>query len=278
MAALGWERYHINFMETIAESHKEQVGSLGWDGPLAALSQTRVNIADYFKETVAVVTNPAIDREREKAQFSVKTLIGTRPAVGAPPDPSASLIQLGTPLLLGGYTELGATDEIRQAAEKTGTMLIEDLFETFGDQMLVFSSTAAMDENIQEAVDRLQQAAVEAVLNGAVCIVIDDTEVYSGEKLWIDPLLLTSSIDQALRNAPHTPNLRRQVGLVVRSGALRDLHDLALCIALGANGIVPYAMYAVALGLAPKPSKEQLTSETRIKQLDRVGQSAERWY
>jgi len=267
MAALGWERYHVNFMETIAESQKEQVGSLGWDGPLAALSQTRVNIADYFKETVAVVTNPAIDREREKAQFSVKTLIGTRPAVGAAIDPNASIIQLATPLLLGGYTELGTADELREAAQKTGTMLIEDLYETFGERLVTFSSAAAMDENIQEAVDRLQQAAVDAVLNGAACIVIDDSEVFSGEKLWLDPLLVTSAIDQALRNAPHTPNLRRQVGLVVRSGALRDLHDLALCIALGANGIVPYAMYSVALGLSPKPPKEKPAADVRVKQL-----------
>ncbi len=70
MAALGWERYHLSVIETMAELNKEQIGSLGWDGPLAAISQTRVNLADYFKETVAVVTNPAIDRERERAQFS----------------------------------------------------------------------------------------------------------------------------------------------------------------------------------------------------------------
>lgn len=266
MAAMGWERYHVQFVETIAESHKEQVGSLGWDGPLGALSQTRINIADYFKETVAVVTNPAVDREREKAQFSTRMLIGARPAIGTGADPNDILIQLATPALLGGYAELGDLDELRQIADKNGTVLVEDLFEIFGERLMVLSTSAALDEGIQEAVDRLQQAAVEAVANGVQCLVLDDTEVYDGERLWIDPLLVTSAIDQALRNAPYSPSLRRRTGIVVRSAALRDFHDLALCIALGANGIVPYAMYATALGLAPKAAKADIDPETRAKQ------------
>ncbi len=265
MAALGWERYHVQFMETVAESLKEQVGSLGWDGPLAALSQTRVNIADFFKETVAVVTNPAIDRERERAQFSTRMLIGSRPAIGE--KNGHDLIELKTPVMLGGYPELGTADDLREVARKNGTLLIEDLFERFGDQLVVFPMSAAMDEGIQEAIDRLQAAAVEAVLGGVQGIVLDDSEVYGGQQLWLDPLLVTSAIDQALRNAPHTPNLRRQVGVVVRSAALRDFHDLALCVALGANAVVPYAMFATALGIAPKPSKETITAEIRAKQL-----------
>jgi glutamate synthase (NADPH/NADH) large chain len=265
MAALGWERYHVHFMETVAESLKEQVGSLGWDGPLAALSQTRVNIADFFKETVAVVTNPAIDRERERAQFSTRMLVGRRPEIGD--KNSHHPIELKTPVVLGGYPELGSTDDLRETAQKCGTLLIEDLFEHFGDQLMVFPMTAAMDEGIREAVDRLRSAAIEAVLSGVECIILDDSDVYGGQHLWLDPLLVTSAIDQALRNAPHTPNLRRQVGIVVRSAALRDFHDLALCIALGANAVVPYALFAVALGIAPKPSKAAITPEIRAKQL-----------
>ncbi|NOG51436.1 MAG: hypothetical protein HND48_19945 [Chloroflexi bacterium] len=82
MAAMGWERYHVSVIDSLVETKKEQVGSLGWDGPLAAISHTRANLADYFKETVAVVTNPAIDREREAAQFSVRVLVGSRPSFG----------------------------------------------------------------------------------------------------------------------------------------------------------------------------------------------------
>jgi len=270
MAALGWERYHVNFVETIAESLKEQVGSLGWDGPLAALSQTRVNVADYYKETVAVVTNPAIDREREKAQFSTQTLIGVRPPVNQSPNPDHILVQLDTPLLLGGYEGLGEIEDLRAVAEKHGTMTIEDLVDLFGDRLVVFSMSAALDEGIQDAIDRLQNAAIEAVQNGAQCIVLDDTDVYDGKQLWLDPLLVTSAIDQALRNSSDTPNLRRQAGVVVRSGALRDLHDLALCFALGANALLPYALYAVGMGIAPRAPREKLTPEQILKQTNGV--------
>lgn len=107
LAALGWERYHLNVVGTLAEVSKEQVGSLGWDGPLAAISRTRVNIADHFKETVAVVTNPSIDRERERAQFSTEAIIGVRPLIAEGYGAGDRSIRLGLPLLTGGHPALG---------------------------------------------------------------------------------------------------------------------------------------------------------------------------
>ncbi|NWF68704.1 MAG: alpha-hydroxy-acid oxidizing protein [Chloroflexi bacterium] len=259
MAALGWERYHVSVVETLAESKKEQVGSLGWDGPLAALSKTRMNVADFYKETVAVVTNPAIDRERERAQFSTRVLLGVRPVIGQ--NDSPMLVQLETPFVLGGHADLGTAEQLRALAAKHGTLLLEDLAEKFGEHFAVLSMTAAPEETFENAVQRLQQEAVDLVMNGVHCLVLDDTEAYSGERLWIDPLLATAVVDRALRQAEVAPNLRRQTGIVVRSGALRDLHDLALCIGVGANALLPYAMYAVGLGLAPRAPKELPSAE-----------------
>src|SRR5690606_5941603 len=118
-------------VESIAESSKEQIGSLGWDGPIAPLSLTRVNIADYFKETVAVVTNPAIDRERELAQFSTQVLLGVRPEVGQITSNEHILIQLETPLLLGGHPDLGTEEAMQIIANQHGTMTLEDVIESF---------------------------------------------------------------------------------------------------------------------------------------------------
>jgi glutamate synthase (NADPH) large chain len=291
MAALGWERYHTTVIEAMGETSKEQIGSLGWDGPIAALSKTRVNIADYFKETVAVVTNPAIDRERESAQFSTRAVVGTRPAIGffahaatgtyraVSLEESAALgyVQLDTPLLTGGHPDLGALDAMRTAASRRGTMTLEDLLAQFGDNLVILSLCAAMDETIETAVERIAQAAVEAAASGAKCILLDDTEVFSGEVLWLDPVLVTAAVDKALRQEEvefegMTVNLRRQVGIVVRSGAMRDLHDLMMCVSMGANAIAPYALYAVALGLAPRapktpPAPEQI-AETMTRLID----------
>ncbi|MBC8172216.1 MAG: glutamate synthase, partial [Anaerolineae bacterium] len=280
MAALGWERYHTTVIEAITEGSKELIGSLGWDGPIAALSKNRINVADYFKETVAVVTNPAIDKEREVAQFSTRVVLGLRPDIGLLPQDQQTIvvgsrqpmstqdiedcttIQLDTPLLIGGHADLGNIEALRQAADKRGTMVAEDLLARFGDKAVILTLGAALDENIETAVERIAQAAVRAVTNGARCIVLDDTEVFGGQTLWIDPMIVTAAVDKALRQADiDGVNLRRQAGIVVRSGSLRDLHDLVMCISVGANALVPYALYAVALGIAPRAPKIPPTSE-----------------
>ena len=261
MAALGWERYHLTVVEAIAESSKELVGSLGWDGPLAAISQTRVNCADFFKETVAVVTNPAIDRERERAQFSTQVMLGSRPGVGGI-TPGEDILLLGAPLLLGGHPLLGDLEDMRAVAARHDTRTLEDVVDFFGDRTTLLTIGAGHDETIQQAVERISSTAVDAARAGARLIVLDDNEVYNGSCTWIDPLLITSAVDRALRVAPDVPNLRRQVGLVLRSGALRDLHDLTLALGMGANALVPYAMYAVGLEIAPRAPKQPLDSDT----------------
>lgn len=267
MSGMGWERYHVSLIETIAETGKEQIGSLGWDGPLAAMSNTRVNLADYFKETVAVVTNPAIDREREQAQFSTRVLIGARPHLAASRNEDDTLVQLETPFLFGGLEALGAPELMQDLARHFGTMTIEQLLDTFGEKALILPLATLPDERMDLAIERLQREAVEGVLNGIQCIVLDDTIVAEGKQLWLDPLLVTAAIDKALRLYEAEPNLRRRTGIVVRSGSLRDLHDMALCISLGANAILPYALYAVAIGIAPRGSRQQPDAETISKAL-----------
>ena len=267
MAALGWERYHVNVVGSIVPRNKEQIGSLGWDGPLAAISKKRINVADFFKETVAVVTNPAIDRERESAQFSTKVVLGVRPMPKQAIAEDALRIQLETPLIVGGM-EIGTEEETRAVADRHGSMTLEDILTTFDGKYTVLAMSAAADETIEKAVKRLQKEAVDAVLGGAQCLVLDDSDVYDGERLWIDPLVATAAVDKALRTAEYVPNLRRQTGIVLRSGALRDLHDLAMCVSMGANAILPYALYAVGLGLAPRSPKEPLSSEEIVSGLD----------
>ncbi len=78
MAACGWRQDDVRWARAMAESGAEPIYSLGYDNPLAALSDGPHNLADFFKETVAVVTNPSIDREREIEHFSTRSLVGAR--------------------------------------------------------------------------------------------------------------------------------------------------------------------------------------------------------
>ncbi|MFL5871238.1 MAG: glutamate synthase central domain-containing protein, partial [Solirubrobacterales bacterium] len=54
LAGFGWQRDDVKLCQQMASNGAEPIGSLGYDGPLAALSPERQNLADYFKETVAV--------------------------------------------------------------------------------------------------------------------------------------------------------------------------------------------------------------------------------
>lgn len=261
MSGFGWERYHVEIVKSLSENAKEQIGSLGWDGPLAALSNTRVNLADFYKETVAVVTNPSIDREREHAQFSSRVLVGSRPEIAVGREDSETLIRLEIPFLLEAAPDFEDNTIVREIAARFGTVMIEDLVDIFTGKVAFLSMGCPADSTIDQAIKAMQDRAINAVQRGAQCIILDDSAIAAGEELYIDPLLATAAVDKALRQADFSPNLRRKAGLVVRSGALRDLHDLALCISLGANAALPYALYAVSLGTAPRGRKTILTPE-----------------
>ncbi|SFA50288.1 glutamate synthase (NADPH/NADH) large chain [Parageobacillus thermantarcticus] len=71
-------------------------------------------------------------------------------------------------------------------------------------------------------------------------LVIDDAKAHQNGNLWIDPLLITSAVDQALAKQ----GLRRDCSVLLRSGAIRSLHDLVVAYGLGANAISPYLMFA----------------------------------
>ena len=107
LAGFGWQRDDVKLVQQMASNGAEPVGSLGYDGPLAALSPERQNLADYFKETVAVVTNPAIDREREMEHFSTRAVFGRRPSIDAAGEDTGT-VETAFPVILGGHHGDGA--------------------------------------------------------------------------------------------------------------------------------------------------------------------------
>jgi glutamate synthase (NADPH/NADH) large chain len=128
-AGFGWQRDDVKLVQQMASNGAEPIGSLGYDGALAALSPERQNLADYFKETVAVVTNPAIDREREIEHFSTRALYGRRPGIEDPSEDTHT-VEAGFPVILGGHHDLAPLSDsaYRKIAHGQGTFLMEDLW------------------------------------------------------------------------------------------------------------------------------------------------------
>ncbi|MGC5325813.1 glutamate synthase-related protein [Brevibacillus sp. SYSU BS000544] len=249
-SAFGWDREQIQLIEQIASNGVEPIRSLGHDGPLAALSKERQNIADFIKESVAVVTNPAIDREREIEHFSTRVIIGPR-AEFSSKQVSGKRIELPSPLLFEGQS-------LQQLAQDQGTYTLEQLVMTFNDNpssVVILSTHFAEEEGLAAGLERIAQEAVQAAKNGAALLLLDDTQAHRDGHCWIDPLLVTAKIDKALKTSETTDgsNLRRKCSIIVRSGAIRSLHDICLLLGSGADALSPYVLFA--LGYAKGQTK-----------------------
>jgi len=249
LAGFGWQRDDVKLVQQMASNGAEPVGSLGYDGPLAALSPERQNLADYFKETVAVVTNPAIDREREMEHFSTRTVFGRRPSIDAAGEDTGT-VETSFPVILGGHHGMAPLSDktYRQIARENQTYLLEDLWEEFRGRADAVDISLLESETTRGAIARIKQEAVKKVRDGAELLVLTDRTVYDAERRYLDPHLATSAVDQALKQfrvETGQENLRRRCGIVLRSAAVRNVHDVMLAVGLGANGVCPYTMVEV---------------------------------
>ena len=269
----GFSAEDIELLAGMASLGIDPVGSLGFDGPLAPLSNERQNIPDFFKESVAVVTNPAIDRERESEHFSPRIVLGPRPyfseTVRVPKGLDISL-----PILLGGHL-FGSPippDQYRILAKNHGTYLLEDLPRYFPRESIrVLDSTMEDHEALPDALSRLAEEAVSAALSGTEILIIDDSRSLLPGRLWIEPALTVAAIDRALRRAPvpaGSPNLRRLLSLVVHSGALRNLHDLIFYFSMGADAMCPFLM--IESVLVPEKGAAPYSVEEGSARIDRT--------
>ena len=240
--AFGWDRWDGRYLAALAKTGREPVGSLGWDAPLAALDPERPNLAEFFKETVAVVTNPALDREREVEHFSTRVLLGRR----ALPDASGGgkVVELLLPIVLEP-TFPGAAE----AAAGRGTFTADVLLERFSHAVLV--PRFSVEEGLLAGLKRLGDEAVRAVREGAELLVLDDREAFEGG-VWIDIHLALAEVERRLAEARDERGvaLRRQTSILLRSGGIRNLHDLMLALGLGADAVAPWLMQAEALSVA----------------------------
>jgi glutamate synthase (NADPH) large chain len=251
LGGFGWQREDMKLVQQMAATGSEPIGSLGYDGPLACLSPERQNLADFFKESVAVVTNPAIDREREIEHFSCRAVFGPRPTLDRVPA-RRTTIETAFGVILGGHDGLAPLGDsvYRAVAREHKTYLLEDLWEEFRGRARVIDLSCLESEGTHGAIERLKQDATAAVRAGAELLVISDRTVYEGDRRYLDPHLALAAVDLALREylvEPGEVNLRRRCGVVVRSAALRNVHDVVLALGLGADGVCPYTMVEVGL-------------------------------
>ncbi|MEW9702393.1 glutamate synthase-related protein [Paenibacillus sp. SI8] len=243
-SAFGWDRDGISHIETMSETGAEPIRSLGHDSPHAAIAWERQNVPDFIKESVAVVTNPAIDRDREMEHFSTRVVAGARPAVYSQVDGNLRL-ELLAPLVLEGTNGIDSEEHLSQPSYEQ----LLTLFRAQGDNKVVkLSATFARGTSLSAGLDKIAADAIAAAKAGAALIVLDDADAHQNDRLWLEPHLVISKLDIALRaeKLEFGDNLRRHVTIVLRSAAIRNLHDIAVACGLGADVISPYLLFSTA--------------------------------
>ncbi len=274
LAAYGWQKYDINIRKRVALEGRESIGSMGHTGPLACLmTHALPNLADFFKENVAVVTNPAIDRQREAEHFSTRVILGSGPDIRPQSSRQALGLELGTPLLLGGRGLEGRLPQKQEQslARKFNGALLEEVMTFFTGQGHDTARAAVLDctyvpgQGLDHALDSLARQAAEKVSSGSMLLVLDDSGSLQEERVHIDPGLATAWVVEKLVRA----GLRRKASVVVRSGAVRNLHDIMFLLGLGAEAVNPYLLWRIAADFAT----EKLSPEKAVENTMQVLQA-----
>jgi glutamate synthase (NADPH/NADH) large chain len=251
LAAFGWTAYDQRMRQYVAATGQGPIGSLGYQGPLAALDPHLPNIADYLKESVAVVTNPAIDREREAEHFSTHVIVGVSPAH----TPRPGGVELSTPILLGGLPGSALpSQELEALCQTYGTASLEQVLSVLSDhgkdprRVCVGDATFRPERGIVPCLERLWGEVAAGVAAGAHVIVLDDSRSFHEGRVFIDPALAVAWLTAQAR----IHNLALP-SLVVRSGAIRNLHDIMVLLGLGACAVNPYLIWHEAEAQAAQP-------------------------
>ena len=204
----------------MAETGEEAVGSMGNDAPLAVLSDQPQLLFAYFRQLFAQVTNPAIDPIREQLVMSLGVFLGPQANLLDERPEHARQLRLEHPILDEGT--LAALCALDEPTIRPVTL----------DAVFLAASGAS---GLAPALDALCRDAERAVLGGCGILVLSD-RVTNAEWAPIPSLLALSAVHHHLGRV----GLRANTGLVVESGEVRDVSQVALLVAYGAGAVCPY--------------------------------------
>ncbi len=229
--AFGYTQEDLKcFLIPMVVGGQDPLGSMGIDSPLAVLSNRPRLLFDYFKQSFAQVTNPAIDPIREELVMSLVSLIGPRP----------NLLGLNK----GGFLQkrLEVAQPILTNVDLEKVRGIES--RTNGAFRTKTLSMCYGSDNMESALHTLCQQAERAVLAGNNILILSDRGV-NRDYIPIPSLLATSAVHHHLIKQ----GLRTESGLVVETGEAREVQHFCLLAAYGAEAINPYLAFDSLLAI-----------------------------
>jgi len=212
--------YSIEDLELIlhpmVEDAKEAIGSMGDDTPLAVLSDRYRPLYHFFRQNFSQVTNPPIDSLRENKVMSLKTRFGN----------------LGNILDFNNLTQENIY--VLDSPILSNSQL-EKFVNFFGKNSVTIDCTFNKNENLENAIERIQKESEIAVRQGITQLILSDKNI-SKNKLAIPMLLSVGAINTYLIKN----KLRGYVSINAQTGEALDTHSFAILIGVGATTVNPY--------------------------------------
>lgn len=220
--AFGYSSEDVQMViESMASQGKEPTFCMGDDIPLAALSQKPHMLYDYFKQRFAQVTNPAIDPLREGLVMSLEVNIGKRGNILEVGPENASQVILPSPVLNEGEFESLLNDPLLKA----------QVLPTF------FDIRKGVEGSLEKTLNRLCEAADEAVRNGCQLLVLSDRiDELEPTRPAIPILLAVGAVHQHLIQN----GLRTYASIVAETAQCFSTQQFACLIGYGASAVCPY--------------------------------------
>jgi len=207
-------------IEPMAAAGQEPVGSMGYDAPLACLSDKPQPLFNYFRQLFAQVTNPPIDPIREEMVMSLISYIGTERNILDETPENCHTLKLAHPLLTNRDLE-----KLRRVSQ--GDLLAITLPALFRAE--------DGEAGLRSALDELARRASLAVRSGYTLLILSDRGV-DKDYAPIPSLLALAAVHNLLVRE----ETRTQVALIIESGEPREVMHFALLIGYGASAINPY--------------------------------------
>ncbi|CAM4410867.1 glutamate synthase large subunit [Paenibacillus tarimensis] len=210
-------------LEPMAGSGVEPIGSMGYDAPLAVLSERPQRLYNYFKQLFAQVTNPPIDAIREEIITATGTTIGPERNLLNPEPESCRHIRLATPIL--SNEEFAKLRHIRRPGFKAITIPI-------------FFPADEGEAGLRAALKTMCEAADRVIAHGHNIIILSDRGI-DKENAAIPALLAVSALHHHLIRT----GMRTKVSLMLESGEPREVHHFALLLGYGVSAVNPYLAF-----------------------------------
>lgn len=210
-------------LEPMATTGAEAIGSMGYDAPLAILSDHPQRLYNYFKQMFAQVTNPPIDAIREEIVTSTGTTIGPERNLLNPEPESCRQIHLSTPIL--SNEEFAKLRHLHRPGFKSITI-----------PMFFFANEGT--EGLRNALQVMCEAADRVIAKGHNIIILSDRGV-DEENAAIPALLAVSALHHHLIRQ----GTRTKVSILLESGEPREVHHFAVLLGYGVSAVNPYLAF-----------------------------------